>query len=52
MPSISISTERSEQKADERSECRAAFAVAFAFSRIHPGSHRKIAPRIEQSEIQ
>lgn len=32
-------------KLDERSECRVAFAVAFAFQRTHPGSNRKIAPK-------
>ncbi|MFH4280289.1 hypothetical protein WAJ29_19550, partial [Acinetobacter baumannii] len=37
-------TERSEKKAYERSEFRVAFALAFAFSQIHEGINRKIAP--------
>ena len=39
-------------KLDERSECRVAFALAFAFYLIHHHKNQKIAPRIEQSEIQ
>ena len=47
-PSLLPKSSEARKKADERSEFRVAFDLAFAFYQSHNGMSQKIAPRIER----
>ena len=47
-PSLLPKSSEARKKADERSEFRVAFDLAFAFSQIHENMNQKLTRRIER----